>query len=157
MLTKLHVSAQSVFEILGIYTLMLGFQAFSLYLMGASANWTIYLNYSFFLLEPESYRAIWALLYVFMTIAIWMDCKIHNKIVSKSVVLCFLQIILTMILHYMFFLNLNSSLIFYGATLVNLIIIINILELSRHSYIAAAFIVPHMFWSIFLTFVAYQH
>jgi tryptophan-rich sensory protein len=157
MIAKLNVSPRSVFEILGIYALMLCFQAFSLYLMGSNSNSTIYLNSSFFLFEPENYRAIWALLYVFMTIAIWMDCKIQNRMISKSVILCFLQIVLTMILHYMFFLSLNSAIIFYGAILVNLVIIVNIFELSKSSYIAAAFIFPHFAWSVFLTLFIYQN
>ena len=157
MLARLQVSPKSVFEILGIYTLMLAFQAFSLYLMGSSADWNVYLHQSWLLLNPENYRAIWSLMYVFMTIAIWLDAKISHRVMSKAIVLCFLQISLTMILHYMFFLNLNTHLIFYGCVIVNLIIIANIFELAKKSYIAAAFIVPHMFWSIFLTYVAYQN
>jgi tryptophan-rich sensory protein len=157
MLEKLQISPRSVFEILGIYTLMLGFQAFSLYLMGSSADWNIYLQKSSFFLEPSNYRAIWALMYVFMTVAIWLNAKISHKMLSKAIILCILQIVLTMMLHYMFFLRLNTHLIFYGAILVDLIIVANIFELARKSYIVAAFIVPHMFWAIFLTMVAYQN
>ena len=155
MMTKLHISLKSIFEILGIYSLILTFQAFSLYLIGNNAHWTIYLNYSFFLLEPENYRAIWALLYVCMTIAIWLDCKINNKIITTSTVLCLCQITLTAILHYMFFLNLDANLVFYGAILVNFITMAIIYKLSCNSYIVAAFIIPHLFWSIFLIFIIY--
>jgi hypothetical protein len=157
MLEKLQVSPRSVFEILGIYTFMLVFQAFSLYLMGSSADWNIYLHSSSFFLEPANYRAIWALMYVFMTVAIWLDCKITHKMLSKAVVLCILQITLTMMLHYMFFMQLNTHLIFYGTVLVDLIILANISELAKKSYVVAAFIVPHMFWGGFLTMVAYQN
>ena len=157
MLEKLQVSPRSIFEILGIYSLMLGFQAFSLYIMGTNADWNIYLHKSSFLLEPENYRAIWALMYVFMTVAIWLDCKVTHKVLSTAVILCVLQITLTMILHYMFFLNMNSHLIFFGSVFVDLIIIANICELAKKSYIIAAFIVPHLFWASFLTMVAYQN
>ena len=157
MLEKLTVSPRSVIEILGIYSLMLVFQASFFYLMGTSADWNLYFHQSSILLKAESYRALSAAMYMFMTIAIWLDAKIEHKIYTKSIILCIIQTILMTILHYMFFLQMNSALLFYSTVVVDLIILLNIFELSRKSYFASMMICPHLLWAIGLTVAAYQY
>lgn len=157
MLAKFTLSPRSIFEILGIYSLMLGFQSLGLFIMGVNPDWNLYLHKSFLILHPENYRAICALIYVFMTVSIWIYCKIQHRIFNRVVVLSFLQMTINIFLHYLFLVEANMYFTFYVSLFLDIIVLINIIEMLKKSFFAAFLMVPHLFWSSFLMIVSYQN